>query len=278
MKLAALLTSLLLSAAPKTPPAAAPPVEQPPVFEDAAVKPKLKLVTDGKSHYLAFDPAGMYRGPFFYGDGKTFYQLRSPGGGSQGNETFTASLWDPRIDGKINGYASFELKEGKYSVSCSPKTTALTVVAADEAKKLLEGATLYQAKWQRRPHKLARDDKGTYYFVDCARDDGGRSQACERDWRLYVGQRGKMKLQQMTNIVHDTEGEIFSTKTGELRLVLTDEQKSPEAAARDSGMKWIAGKASSALINVPVDVNGRMIYTELGIYDRERLGTPCDDL
>lgn len=274
MKLAALMFALL-SAAPKP---AAPVVDELAKFADVEVKGRVKLLTDGKAHYLAFDASGGFRGPMFYGDGKTFYLLRSSGGGSSA-DTFSASLWDPRIDWKINGTASFNWKEGKYSVSCPPKTTELSVVPADEAKKIMDAATLYQSKWQRRPHKLARDDTGNYYFVDCARDDTERAGGCERDWRLYVGQRGKMKLQQMTNIVHDTEGEIFATKTGELRLVLSDEQKSGDGVLRkDQAMKWVAGKVSSPLINVPVDVNGRMIYTELGIYDRERLGTPCDDM
>ncbi|MBS1152142.1 MAG: hypothetical protein H6Q89_3840, partial [Myxococcaceae bacterium] len=115
--------------------------------------------------------------------------------------------------------------------------------------------------------------------VDCARDETGRASGCERDWRLYVGQRGKLKLQQMTNIVHDTEGEIFATPNGELRLVLTDPQPVPAGVQRkDQGLKWVAGKVANPLINVPVEENGRLIYTELGIYDRERLGTPCDDL
>jgi hypothetical protein len=275
MKLAA-LTFALLSAAP----APAGPVDEPAKYEEPAVKARLKLVTDGKGHYLAFDPAGSFHGPMFYsGDAKTFHLLRSSGGGSAG-DTFSASLWDPRIDWKINGTATFDWKEGKYSVSCPPKTTDLKTVATDEAKKILDGATLFQSKWTRRPHKLARDDSGNYYFVDCARDDLSRGGGCERDWRLYVGQRGKLKLQQMTNIVHDTEGEIFSTKSGELRLILTDEANAgPNTVQRkDTGMRWVAGKVANALINVPIEVNARMIYTELGIYDRERLGTPCDDL
>jgi len=276
MKLAALVTFGLLSAAPKP---AAPVVDEPAKFEDAAVKDKLKLLSDAKGHFLAFDAGAGYRGPVFYsGDGKAFFLLRSSGGGAS-KDTFNVSLWDPRIDWKINGYASFDWRDGKYLVSCPPKTTELKPVADDEAKKVLAGATLYQPKWQRRPHKLARDDKGTYYFVDCARDETGRASGCERDWRLYVGQRGKLKLQQMTNIVHDTEGEIFATPNGELRLVLTDPQPVPAGVQRkDQGLKWVAGKVANPLINVPVEENGRLIYTELGIYDRERLGTPCDDL
>jgi hypothetical protein len=268
MKLAALLTFVAVAAAPK------PAVnDEPAKFEAAAeVKPRLKLLTDGKAHYLAMDPTGGYHGPFFYGDGKTFYLLRSPGGGASGTD-FSASLWDPRIDWNINGYSQLSFRDEKYSVSCPPKTIALTLVPDADAKKLLEGATLFQPRWQRLPHRLARDDNGVYYFVDCAREDS--TQGCSRDWRLYTGQRGKLQLQQMTNIVSDSMGQIFSTKSGELRLVLNEEGKGED---KSKALKWVNGKAVTPLVNVPVDDNARLIYSGLGVYDREKLGTPCDDL
>lgn len=268
MKLATLLFAVL---------SAAPAAEEPLKFEDPEVKPKMRVVTDGKGHYLAFDPTA-YRAPIFYGDAKVMYLLRSSGGGKSG-DAFYQSLWDPRIDRGLNGTATFEWKEENYIVQCPPKKTALQMLSIDEGKKILDAAELRQSKWLRRAHKLARDDKGSYYFVDCARDDNARGAGCARDWRLYLGQRGKMKLQQMTNIVHDTEGEIFATKSGELRLVLTEDEKSGNLAPRrDVGLRWITGKVVSPLVNVPVEMNARLIYTELGIYDRERLGTPCDDM
>jgi hypothetical protein len=282
MKSVALL-AFFLSAAPKT----SVNDEAPKYEEIDELKPRLRLVSDGKGHYLAYDSTTGMHGPFFYGDGKSFYLLRSPGGGGS-DEGFNVSLWDPHIDFRINGYASFDLKmeasadggarEANYSVTCPPKTTRLAVVSAEDSKKLLGSATFYGYRWQRRPHKLARDDKGNYYFVDCARDE--RIYDCSRDWRLYVGPRGKLKLQQMTNIVSDTVGQIFSTKGGELRLVLNDEntQVGEATTRKDKSLKWVNGKDVVQLVNVPVDENARMIYTDLGVYDRERLGTPCDDL
>ena len=171
---------------------------------------------------------------------------------------FSVSLWDPRIDWSINGYAQLAFRDEKYTLSCPPKTTAMSLVPDAEAKKLLEGATLYQARWQRLPHRLARDDSGVYYFVDCAREDslGG----CSRDWRLYTGQRGKLALQQMTNIVSDSMGQIFSTKSGELRLVLNEEGKGED---KSKALKWVNGKAVTPLVNVPVEDNARLIYTGL---------------
>jgi hypothetical protein len=60
---------------------------------------------------------------------------------------------------------------------------------------------------------------------------------------------------------------IFTTKKGELRLVL--DRKKPS---------WFQGKAETELINLPLDDNRVMIYTDLGVYAGQRLGTPCDDL
>ena len=80
---------------------------------------------------------------------------------------------------------------------------------------MLEAATFYKFRWNRMAYKLARDEKGTYYFVDHLRE-------AKRDFHLWVGPRGAMKQQQMTNIVSDSVGDIFATKSGELRLVLND--------------------------------------------------------
>jgi hypothetical protein len=41
---------------------------------------------------------------------------------------------------------------------------------------------------------------------------------------------------------------------------------------------WMKGKAQTKLIFLPVEANVPMIYTELGVYAGEKLGTPCDDL
>jgi hypothetical protein len=69
----------------------------------------------------------------------------------------------------------------------------------------------------------------------------------------------------MTNVVSDSEGDIFATRTGELRLVL-DKNES----------YWVKGKARTALKLLPLEDNVRLIYSELGVYAGEPLGTPCD--
>ena len=85
---------------------------------------------------------------------------------------------------------------------------------------------------------------------------------------MHVGPKGALKLQEMKDIVSDSEGEIFSTKKGDLRLVV-DKAVSP---------LWIEGtKKKVELRVVPITENLPMIYNELGVYSGARLGTPCDD-
>lgn len=248
---------------------AAAPTPSLPAKED--VDPaKLTLLADGKDRFIALDKEAGYKGPAFVGDGKTFFKVRSFGGGSQGTEQFSMALWDPRIDRGRYGAPSFDFKDGKFSVTCGPKTRELTVVPEGEAKPVLSSAGFHVPSWQRRPYRLARDDQGTYYFVDCFRDES--QQSCRgdgRDWRLFVGPRGKLKLQPMKNVVSDSVGEIFATTTGEMRLVLDD-------GAGKQTFKWVQAKKEKPLTDVPVDDNAVMIYGSLGVYDREKLGTPCD--
>jgi hypothetical protein len=111
------------------------------------------------------------------------------------------------------------------------------------------------------PYALARDPKAIYYYVD-----RGATPATEKNFRLYRGPKGALKLQKMTDVASDSEGEIFATKTGSLRLILDKKQSS-----------WIQGKTSENLTLVPVDQNYSLIYNDLGVYSGQKLGTPCDD-
>lgn len=266
------LLSLVLAAAPAVP----PPPAAPPPEKDAVEPGKLTVLTDGKQHYLAFDPQGAYQGPAYYGDAKSLWRIRSYGGGASGTEQFNMVLWDPRVD-RRNGAPSFDFKDGKYSVTCGDKTTDLVKASEAEHNDLRTKANFYKPRWTRRPYRLARDDAGTYYFVDCFRDErGGDCKVDGRDWRLWVGQRGKLKLQAMKNVVNDSVGEIFSSVAGDMRMVINANEPTPSDGPRQ--YKWVSGKSEKKLTVVPIEDNAVMVYTSLGVYDRERLGTPCDDL
>ncbi len=85
------------------------------------------------------------------------------------------------------------------------------------------------------------------------------------EFRLYSGPRGSMKPLKMVNVVSDSEGDIFSTKSGELRLVLDKKESA-----------WVQKGKRQQLKSLPVEDNVALIYSDLGVYVGQPLGTPCD--
>lgn len=70
----------------------------------------------------------------------------------------------------------------------------------------------------------------------------------------------------MTNMVSDSAGEIYATKTGQLKII----------ADKDHKAFWIkGGKKTELTVLEPMD-NRYLIYRDLGIYGS--LGAVCDDL
>jgi len=223
---------------------------------------KLKVLTDGKGHYVTLMPFtisdGHDTGYLFYGDGKTFYAQRRMGGGRNGDESFDNTFWEPRV----NQSASFSYRDKKWTVECGERKTELKAVDKAEAQKLLGSAKFMKPRWTRRAYALARDNSGTYYYVDRAREPED-----SKDFRVFRGPKGAVKLQKMVNAVNDSEGDIFITKAGKLRLVLDKHETT-----------WLESGKSVKLTPLEVVDNRVMIYSELGVYTGEKLGTPCDDL
>jgi len=230
---------------------------------------KLKGLTDGQGHYLLYNAEKPYSGPLLAGDGKTFHLTRTFGGGASGDERWDVVFWDPRIPNTGNGRPSLSMEDTgkKFSLYCGKKNIPLTALSDEENAALLKTATLLTARWTRFPEKLIRDDFGNYFFVDRLRTEepGDR-----RDFRVFMGPRGKMKQLPLKDIVDDSEGTIFSTRDGVLRLITTDQ------GSRQQVFKWVVGKVETKLIEVPVEANVRMIYQDLGPYSGQPLGTPCD--
>lgn len=244
----------------------------------SAFQAQLKVLTDGKGHYVVYDSRAPYS-TMFYGDEKTLVQLRVPGGGRSGTESWNASLWDPRIPHVDGNFAAVDMKDSGrlYQVTCGKRVTPLTEVGAQPAEKLLATAAFVKPSWDRMPERLLRDDKGSYYLVDRLRTE---DRLDRRDFRLFVGPRGKMKQLPLKDIVDDSEGMIFSTKNGELRLVFGSVGRSTDDKPVKEEFRWIEGKKVAQLTDVPLDVpmNARLVYLDLGPYVGQRLGTPCDDL
>jgi hypothetical protein len=251
--------------------AATPPQtkEMPAPADISEVKDKLTVWTDGKKHFLALVMSTNSDLPVFWStDGKDFYQLRIGGGGSEGGDAALKRLdrifWDPRANAPYQAGFDYkaESKTGKMTVQCIERKTPFDQVPAPEAKAMIDAAKFYKARWNRYAYALARDNTGRYFYVDNQREPEN-----SKVFRLYAGPKGNMKLQKMTNVVSDSEGDIFSTKTGSLRLILNKQET-----------QWVASAKKTKLVYLPIDDNHVMIYTDLGVYTGMPLGTPCDDL
>jgi len=260
--------------------AEAPPWGKAETLGERMTLEKTAVCTDGKSHYVVLAPSDKQSVQLYYGDGKTFHRVPLPPWVLTGEDFFEPRLFAPKknsnfrgLDMRLFSSVNHDADKKTCAVTCGPRTTPLSILD-EEAKKRLLGPARYEPPLQTRaPHRLARDEEGRYFYVD-----KGNTPETEKSFRLYVGPKGAMKLQKMTNAVADTEGEIFTTRSGSLRYV-TDRQKPPT---------WMQGKKKITLTIVPIESvdektgepinNYQLIYNELGVYLGEKLGNPCDDL
>lgn len=221
---------------------------------------KLSLATDGKGHYMAFDPHGDSNTPLFSSsDGQRFFAQRVFGWGSDA-DSFEYNFWEPRSN--RNG-ASFEMKKGVYELECGKKDHSrvkLTAVPEAEARKIFAKAKLLKSRWQRQGIAIARDDEGTYYYVDQAREPDDNT-----DFQLYIGESGSLVPVETRVVANDRDGSIFGTPDGKLRI-------------SEHEAEWIQnGGARRKLKLIELDRRAAMqVYGSLGVYKGEQFGTPCD--
>lgn len=231
---------------------------------------KTALCTDGKSHYLAVAPHDRNIYELFYGDGKKFFQVEQPPPMTLSGLHFR----DPRVvsttgnpnfrgvDVREFSEVEFDAAKALCSVRCGDRVTKLSIVAPGQAQPMLKAAAFVASPQQYKPYALVRDDLGNYYYVD--RGIGAQNQ---RSFRMFKGPKGSLTPVKMSNVVSDSEGDIFATPGGSLRLILDRHESS-----------WVENEKARKLTVVPVEANLHMIYTELGVYSGQPLGTPCDHL
>lgn len=188
----------------------------------------------------------------YYGDARTLNAINGDG----------SSVFDPRQQDNT-ARLTFWDKPQECEVTCGSRTVRVPRVPEEKATELLLAAKYAPNPHQREPHALLRDDRGVYFYVDRGRGEGE-----EKNFRLYVGPKGAMTLQKMTNVVSDSAGDIFSTRSGDLRLLID----------REKASEWIQPRKRTPLRYLEVDDNLHLIYAELNVYAGQRLGSPCDDL
>lgn len=248
---AGLLAGLAAPVRADRPPA---PVE---LSED--VRGRLEVLHDGRGHYVLVEPFGD-TDHVFYGNGQRLHRQRVLGS-FHDRSAGKASLrfWAP--NSANHGDLALEAG-GRWVVRCDERRTPLVSADEAEAERVRAEAKLFEPKWQRRAYALARDETGRYYYVDRLQSE------LATGFRLFVGKRGAMKAQRLTDVVSDSAGDVFATRRGELRLSRT----------RDGAAAvWQRGGRRIELTPVPVEKNVVLVYAELGVY-RDSLGTPCDIL
>lgn len=230
------------------------------------LRDKLEVLVDAAGGtYVVYAPrTSDYRA--WYGPGATLYEQVSQGRSLNG-DAWSLSLWAPRIP-EFRPASIDRRADGTYQKSCRDLDEAeLTLLTGAKADAVLAKVTLKTPLLVRRPYVLARDDRGVYYYVDrLAPRLGGKG------FRVFVGRKGAMKQMALTDVASDSSGDVFSTRTGSLRLVTN----SSDGAARSQVASWVRGERRTELISLDVAVNSPLIFTDLGIY--KQLGTVCDNI
>lgn len=202
----------------------------------------------------------------WFGPGATLYEQVREGRSTNG-DAWSLATWAPRI--AANRPAFVERRaDGTFFKSCAGQDEAeLTLLTGAKADAALAKVTLKTSLLVRRPYLLSRDDRGVYYYVDrLAPQLGGKG------FRVFVGRKGAMKLMALSDVASDSAGDVFSTRSGSLRLT-TDNS---DGIARPLVATWIRGERRIELVTLDTYVNYPLIFTDLGIY--KQLGTLCDNI
>jgi len=231
-----------------------------PVTFAADVMKRLVVLTDGKGGFIAYDTERETSGTFYAGDANKLFAQRVYGGGRNGAD-WSATFWEPRV---TSGWmSSFQSKEGKHTLQCAKNELAFTVLDAAARAAFLSKAAFFEPRWRRRAHAIARDDEGTWYFVDRTRDTDSFDTS---EFRIFVGRKGKLVALELEDYIGDDGGQLWITPIGKLKI--DDANKSAE---------WIERSVRTKLVWLDIEDNARFAYSQLGVYKDERLGTACDE-
>jgi hypothetical protein len=221
---------------------------------------KLVVLEDGQGGtYVVLPDAADTR--VWYGTGNTLYEQfldRYSGNG----DAWQIAAWAPRVTNLQPGLMQRK-DDGSYHRWCGDTDLPLKIVTADRVKTILSRVQIMTPYTIRISYLLARDDAGTYYYVDRLRKAFGGG-----GYRVFVGKKGAMKQLPLTDVATDVAGDVFATQTGEMRFVHDTGEKQTAS--------WVHGNDKSALSLVDLDVSSRLIFKDLGIYTF--LGTICDDI
>lgn len=204
----------------------------------------------------------------FYGPGgknkKVYEQIIFGRYSDGGTGAWDLSMWAPRVPNVQPGSVQRKA-DGTYEKSCGRKhKVALTEVTGDKAKAIIDKTSFMTSALIRRPYLLARDDSAVYYYVDVLREQYGG-----KGFRVFIGKKGAMKQKPLTDVASDTAGDVFATKTGDLRIVRDVSEGKPN-------IQWVKGNKRSTLVSLDTDANSALIFKDLGVYGF--IGSICENI
>ena len=169
----------------------------------------------------------------------------------------------PRIsNGRGGTIARKSAKE--FQRSCGhEEVDVFTPMTEPASAAFLAKARFFTTPLVRVSKALGRDTAGTYYYIDALHQKAGGV-----GYRVFVGRKGAMKQRPLLDIASDTAGMVFSTKSGEIRLVTAT------GTADGKGMTWFAKGKATELLTLDTYAESHLIFRDLGIYGF--LGTLCD--
>lgn len=224
----------------------------------SAVAGRMLYLTDGKGRYIAWDPDEGSFDSFYAGTRDQLWAQNVFGGGRNG-DSFDRIFWEPRV--KARWQAAFGRTDDAFWLQCGDNKIALTAVSESEAKTLAAQAKFHAPRWQRTLRLLGRNDLGDYFLIDQPRN------STTDNLRLYVGPKGRLTSVPVDDVIADDAGELFLSAKGRLRF-----------DKRTNALEWIDSSGSSVkLVKLAIYANAALVYSSLGAYTGQALGSACDD-
>jgi hypothetical protein len=238
--------------------ATAPRAEPHPI--DVSEFEKDLIVLKGpQGHYMVTSLERM-RWRTFWGSSETVYQLTGQQMDEKGEPGSYTMVYSYFFDARITGSFKLKWQEGTWSLHCSEQDVELREIPQQEAAEVLDKVEFRSRYFARNPILLARDEYGTYYLVDEDLYDDS-----PENLHVYSGWMGNMVKSKMHLVARDTEGSIFSTRSGDRRLIMDEEM-----------YRYVEDEVSRPLRKIPVNNNRPFIHGDLGVYADMKRGTPCD--
>ena len=186
--------------------------------------------------------------------GKHLFELPRKGA-SRNGDNWDVYFVDSRYDAPAQ--RSVKRKEsGQITLQCEETQYIFTSVEAPSE------VHWYESSLDRRVKLLAKDLQFNYFYIDQLRYNEETP-----DYRFFKGTKGNMRLMDVIDA---------SIQYDEIHILTTDgvfKMKGDEGIWTQNP---IEKNTSTSLENMNIPQNARFIYTELGAYPTNLLGTPCD--